>query len=107
MAQDPKGEEEGHPPAKGSVNTSHSLDTVALYRSSTVDAEFEADIIRGLLDSHGIPSLMQRAMGYPSLGFEVLVPRGNLREAERIVEEAKAAGPAAAMEAEQASEEGR
>jgi hypothetical protein len=107
MAQDPEGEQEEPQPAEGPVNTSHELDTVALYRSSTVDAQIEADIIRSLLDSHGIPSLMQRAMGYPSLGFEVLVPRANLREAERLIAEAKAAGPAAAMEAEQASEEDR
>jgi hypothetical protein len=30
-----------------------------------------------------------------------------VQDAERLIEEAKAAGPAAAMEAEQASEEGR
>jgi len=80
---------------------------VPLYRSSTVDAGIEADILRGILDSHGIPSLMSRAMGYPSLGFEVLVPRELFRDAERLIEEAKTAGPAAALEAERASEEGR
>jgi len=100
MAQDP--EEERQP-----VNTSHELDMVTLYGSSTVDAGIEADIIRGILDSHGIPSLMSRAMGYPSLGFAVHVPREDLREAERLIEEAKAAGPAAAVEAERAWEEGR
>jgi hypothetical protein len=46
-------------------------------------------------------------MGYPSLGFEVLVPRENLRDAERLIEEAKAAGPAAALDAERAWEEDR
>ena len=104
MAQDPEEEQE---PGRGSVDTSHELDLVTLYRSSTVDSEIEADIIRGVLDSHGIPSLKSRAMGYPSLGFEVFVPRESLREAERLIEEAKAAGPGAALEAEQASEEGR
>ena len=100
MAQDPEDYE-------GRVNTSHELDMVPIYRSSTVDAEIEAGIIRGVLDSHGIPSLMLRAVGYPSLGFEVRVHFENLREAERLIEEAKAAGPAAAVEAEKASEEGR
>ena len=104
MAQDP--EEEQHL-VEGSLNPSHELDMVALYRSSTVDSEFEADIIRGILDSHGIPSLKTRAMGYPSLGFEVQVPRLSLRDAERLIEEAKAAGPGAALEAERASEENR
>jgi hypothetical protein len=104
MAQDPEEEqiEDG-----GSMDTSHALDMVPLYRSSSVDAGVEADIIRGILDSNGIPSLMSRAMGYPSLGFEVRVHRGNVQDAERLIEEAIAAGPAAAMEAERAWEEGR
>ena len=102
MAQDPEGEKQGH---EGSVNTSHELDMVKLYRSSAVDSGIEADIIRGILDSHNIPSLKVRAMGYPSLGFEVRVNRENLREAERLIVEAKAAGPAAAMDAQQESEE--
>lgn len=84
---------------------SHALDIVALYDSSTVDAEMEADVIRGLLDTNGIPSVLRRAGPYPSLGFQVLVPRGKLREAQQLVEEAQAAGPEAAAEAEAASEE--
>jgi len=35
----------------------------------------------------------------------VLVPRGKLREAQQLIEEAQAAGPEAAAEAEAASEE--
>lgn len=104
MAQDPE-EELGS--EEGFVNVSHELDMVTLYRSSTVDAGIEADIIRGVLDSHGIPALVSRAMGIPSLGFEVQVHRENVRDASRLIEEARAAGPAAAMEAERASEEGR
>jgi len=84
---------------------SHALDIVALYDSSTVDAEMEAGVIRGLLDTNGIPSVLRRAGPYPSLGFQVLVPRGKLREAQQLVEEAQAAGPEAAAEAEAASEE--
>jgi len=85
--------------------SSHALDIVALYDSSTVDAEMEAGVIRGLLDTNGIPSVLRRAGPYPSLGFQVLVPRGKLREAQQLVEEAQAAGPEAAAEAEAASEE--
>ena len=96
MAQDPHRE---HQSGEGPVNTSHLLDTVTLYRSTAGAAEIEADLIRGLLDSNGIPSILQRAAGYPSLGFEVRVPRAHLREAEQTVEEAKAAGPAAAADA--------
>jgi hypothetical protein len=104
MAQDP---EEDEQPNEGSVNTSHELDMVALYSSSTVDAGVEADIIRGILDSNGIPSLKSRAMGIPSLGFEVLVQRERFQDAERLIEEARDAGPSAALDAERASEEDR
>jgi len=101
MAQDP---EEEQRPGEGPVDTSHDLDMVPLYRSPTAASGIEADIIRGILDSHGIPSLLSRAMGYPQLGFEVQVQRRNFREAQRLIEEAKAAGPAAAVDAERASE---
>jgi hypothetical protein len=104
MAQDP---EEQQGAGEGSIDTSHELDMVALYRSPTVGSEIEADVIRGILDSHGIPSLMSRAMGYPQLGFHVQVHRRDFREALQLIEEAKAAGPGAALEAELASEEGR
>jgi hypothetical protein len=40
------------------------------------------------------------------LAFEVQVPKEDLKEAERVLAEAKAAGPAAAAEAEAAGEEG-
>jgi hypothetical protein len=104
MAQDPEDE---CGPDEISVDTSRELDMVTLYGSATVGSEIEADIIRGILDSHGIPTLLSRAIGYPSLGFEVQVHRGNYREARRLIEEAKEAGPAAALEAERAWEEGR
>ena len=99
MAQDPEERDQDQP------LTSHALDMVALYDSSTVDAEMEADVIRGLLDTNGIPSLVRRGGPYPSLGFQVLVPRGKVMEAKQLIEEAQAAGPEAAAEAEAASEE--
>src|SRR4051812_32075440 len=105
MAQDPQGEHGDEDVRDGAVNTSRDLDMVSLYRSSTVDAGIEADILRGILDSHGIPTLVLRASGYPSLGFEVKVHRENLREAERLIEEARLAGPGAAAEAERDSEQ--
>jgi Putative prokaryotic signal transducing protein len=101
MAQDPEEEQE---PGEEFFDTSHELDMVTLYRSPTVGSEIEAHVIRGILDSHGIPSLMSRAIGNPQLGFEVQVHRRNFQEATWLIEEAKAAGPAAAMEAERQSE---
>ncbi len=87
--------------------SSHALDLVPLYDSLTVDAEMEADVIRGLLDSNGIPSLVRGAGPYPPLGFQLLVPRGKIQEAQRLIAEALAAGPDAAAEAEAASEESK
>jgi hypothetical protein len=98
MAQDPEDE---------AVDTSTDLDMVTLYASPTVGSEIEADIIRGILDSNGIPTIMSRAIGYPSLGFKVQVHRRNVNEARRLIEEAQAAGPWAALDAEQAGEKER
>ena len=101
MAQDPDDREMDQP------LSSHALDLVPLYDSLTVGAEVEADMIRGVLDSNGIPSLVRGAGPYPPLGFQVLVPRGKLQEARHLIEEALAAGPDAAAEAEAASEESK
>jgi len=99
MAQDPEDRDQDQP------LTSHALDMVTLYNSATVDGEIEADVIRGVLDTSGIPSVVQRAGPYPPLGIQILVPRGRLREAQELLEEAQAGGPEAAAEAEAASEE--
>ncbi|HLK69901.1 MAG TPA: DUF2007 domain-containing protein [Bryobacteraceae bacterium] len=105
MAQDPENQEE--PQDESSVDTSHELDMATLYSSQGVDAEMEADVIHGILESNGIPSFVVRATGVPVLGFEVQVPRARFEEAEQLIAEARAAGPEAAAEAEAASEEGR
>ena len=105
MAQDLDRDEEDR--NQDVASTSHALDMVALFDSSIVDAEMEADVIRGVLDTNGIPSLVTRAGPYPSLGFRVLVPRGKVMQAQRLLEEARKAGPEAATEAEQDSEEGK
>ena len=105
MAQDPERDDEERD--QDQLLTSHALDMVALWDSSAVDAEVEADMIRGVLDSGGIPTLLVGASQYPNLGFQVLVPRGKVVEAQRLIEEARAAGPAAAAAGELASEEER
>jgi hypothetical protein len=101
MAQDPDQDDDERD--QDQILGSHALDMVALYDSSTVDAEMEADVIRGVLDSSGIPSLVKRAGPFP-LAFQVLVPRGKLQEAQHLLDEARAAGPEAAAEAERATE---
>jgi Putative prokaryotic signal transducing protein len=102
MAQDPERDDEQ--PDETSVDMSHDLDTVPLYFSQTVDAEVEAEVIRGILESNGIPAVVSSSP-VPNLGFQVQVPRGRLEEARRLIEEQQAAGPEAAAEAEAASEE--
>ncbi|PWU02546.1 MAG: hypothetical protein C5B51_20615 [Terriglobia bacterium] len=101
MAQDPEREEDDR--SQDQVLSSHALDMVTLYDSSTVDAEIEADVIRGLLDANGIPSLVTGLGPFP-LEFRILVPRGKRVEARQLLEEALAAGPEAAAEAEAESE---
>jgi hypothetical protein len=111
MAQDPDSEndelelrERAH---EGSVDPSHEFDMVPVYSSQAVDGEMEAEMIHGVLESNGVPSMVVRATGYPVLGFEVQVPKARFEEAERLIAEAEAAGPEAAAEGEAASEEGQ
>ena len=102
MAQDPEREAE----RDDDVDPSPDLDMVTLFSSSAIDAELEANNIHGILQSNGIPSVVMGASVIPVLEFQVQVPRANAEEAERLLEEARAAGPEAASEAEAASEEG-
>ena len=103
MAQDPKEEAGGG----GFLDTSHDLDMITIYESSPVESEAEAEVIRGLLDSNGIPATIVRGTMYPSLGYFVQVPRARLEEAHKVITEAQATGPEGAAEAEASSEEGQ
>ena len=104
MAQDPEREEEKQ--GGDVLLTTHALDMVTIWTSDagTVTAEIESDMIRGVLESNGIPVMVVGASQYPNLGFEVKVPRGKLKEAEELLDQAEAAGPDAATEAEAESE---
>ncbi len=103
MAQDP--ELLNEEPEKGSLDTSHDLDMVPLYFSQTVEAESESEVLRGLLESVGIPATLSgNPPIYPNLGFLVYVPRNRVEEARRIIVEQLEAGPEAAAEAEAESE---
>ena len=108
MAQDPEREEEQPEEQSGSdvPLTTHALDMVTLWKSvaGTVNDEMESDMIRGVLESNDIPVMVVGASQYPNLGFEVKVPRGKVKEAEELIEQAEAAGPDAATEAEAESE---
>jgi len=82
-----------------------SMEMVPLFSSSNHDAEQEALAIHSLLEAAGVPSVVVGPTVIPSLEFRVDVPRDQLEEAQRVVEEARAAGPEAAEEAEAASED--
>jgi hypothetical protein len=77
---------------------------VTLWNSSAVSAEAEADVIRGVLESNGIPAMVVGASQTPTFGFEVKVPRGRLVEAEELIAAAQEGGPAAADAAEAETE---
>jgi hypothetical protein len=106
MAQDPEREEERpeEQPGEDVLLTTHALDMVTMWSSSGTSAEMEADMIRGVLESGDIPVMVVGASQYPNLGFEVKVPRGKVKEAEELIDQAEAAGSDAATEAEAESE---
>jgi hypothetical protein len=85
MAQDPDREDEQQ--GEDTLLTSHALDMVTLWNSGAMNAEIEADMIRGVLESNGIPVMVVGASQYPNLPFEVRVPRGRLKEAEELIEQ--------------------
>jgi hypothetical protein len=103
MAQDPEPDEGDQPPGER-VNTSHDLDMVTLFTANAVDSEVEAGVLKSLLESNGIPALVIGSP-YPNLGYMIQVPRAQSEEARRLLEEAQAAGPDAAAEAEASSED--
>jgi hypothetical protein len=78
---------------------------VTLFSSSAIDAEMEADTIHAVLEANGIASMVVGPSVIPSLEYQVRVAREDAPEAERLIEEARAAGPDAAAEAEAGSEE--
>jgi Putative prokaryotic signal transducing protein len=80
------------------------MEMVTLFSSSNHDGEQEALAIHSLLESEGIPSVVVGPSVIPSLEFQVQVPRRHMEEAEKIVADARAAGPAGADEAEAAEE---
>jgi hypothetical protein len=94
MAQDPERD----------VDPSSDLDVVIVFSSSNHNAEMEATNIHGLLESNGIEAIVVGPSVIPSLEFQVRVQRSQAEEAQRLIAEARAAGPQAAAEAEASSE---
>ena len=86
--------------------TGHELDLVTLFSSMNHDAEMEAMALHSLLEANGIESTVVGPSTIPSVEFQVQVPRAQLEAAQKVMNEAREAGPAAAEEAEAAQEAG-
>ena len=92
-------------PAADEVNPSHTLDQETVFSATGTTAEMEATNIKAILDANGIESVLVGSSSLPTLPFEVQVARDHVERARQVIDEARAAGPAAAEEAEQATEQ--
>ena len=81
-----------------------SQEMVAVFSSSNHDAEMEATTILGMLEASGIAAMLVGPHVLPNLEFQVQVSQEEAAKAEALIQEAKAAGPAAAAEAEALTE---
>ena len=77
-----------------------------IYSSSAVSAEIEVETIQGLLESNGVQAIVGGLDVLPGAHeVTIQVPADQKELAERLIAEAQQGGPAAAEEAERASEE--
>jgi len=87
-----------------SGDISHQMDLATVFESQGAEGEMEAMAVHGVLTANGIDAVLVGSSPMPNFPFLVKVPLEAQAEAERLIAEAQAAGPAAAEEAEQAGE---
>jgi len=88
------------------VDQSHDLDMVSVFSSGDGSTEgFEAQAVKNLLEASGVPAIVVNESQILGLSLQVQVARDHVTEAKRLIANAISAGPAAADEAERASEE--
>jgi len=75
-----------------------------VFSSSNHDGEQEAMAIHSLLEANGLSSVLIGPSVLPVFEFRVEVERRHLEEAQRIIADARAAGPKGAAEAEAGTE---
>ena len=83
------------------VDTSSALDLETI---ASATSEMEAISIKNLLDSNGIAAVLVGDSVLPNFPFEVRVARDQAERARILIADAEDVGPAAAEEAERASE---
>jgi hypothetical protein len=89
------------------VDDSPELDLETIYHAeASATGEIEAMGIKNLLDSNGVAAVLVGDSVLPNFPFEVRVAHDQVDRARLLIAEAKATGPAAALEAELESEAG-
>jgi hypothetical protein len=86
------------------VDASHALDLVTVFGAAGSAPEMEALQVQSILDAGGISSVIIGDSRYPNLGYQVRVAKEHRARAKQLIEEALAAGPVSAEEAERAGE---
>lgn len=89
----------------GDPDPSPELDMVTIAELQGVTGEMEALAIQSILDANGINAVLAGSSTLPNFSFQVLIAKDDVAQAEAVLAEARAAGPAAAAEAERESEE--
>jgi hypothetical protein len=75
---------------------SHDLDLATVFASDAHNAEMLALEVQSLLEAQDIPTVLVSGSQFPSLPYEVRVPRARLEEARAAIAAAEQAGPEAA-----------
>ena len=82
------------------VDDSSDLDLETIFHADGTLAEVESMEIKNLLESNGVAAVIVGNSVMPTMSFEVRVAHDQVERAREIVNEAQAAGPLAAEEAE-------
>jgi hypothetical protein len=82
------------------VDDSSDLDLETIFHADGTLAEVESMEIKNLLEANGIAAVVVGNSVLPTMSFEVRVARDQVERAREVLNEAQAAGPAAAEEAE-------
>ena len=82
------------------VDDSSDLDLETIYHGDGTLAEVESMDVKNVLEASGIAAVVVGNSVLPTMSFEVRVARDQVDRAREVIQEAQAAGPKAADEAE-------